>query len=136
MAVLQACQAELLKELDEGEGITPEAVKELRRATDLALRATKHTTRAVARSMAGMVTVAQPHRYKRKRQIFSHGCPDLQGWTVWRFSHRGGGEIQGSEAAISRFPPADSAQAQGNRATSDAGGALVPVFQRGYRDYN
>lgn len=33
MAVLQAYQAELLKELDEGEGMTPEAVKELRRAT-------------------------------------------------------------------------------------------------------
>ncbi len=57
MAVLQANQAELLKELDKGEGITPEAVKELRRATDLALRATKHTARAVARSMAGVVTV-------------------------------------------------------------------------------
>ena len=57
MAVLQAYQAELLKDLDEGEGITPEAVKELRRATDLALRATKHTARAVGRSMAGLITV-------------------------------------------------------------------------------
>ncbi len=33
----------------------PEAVKELRRATDLALRATKHTAWAVGRSMAGLV---------------------------------------------------------------------------------
>lgn len=33
----------MLKELDKGEGLTPEAVKELRQATDLALRATKHT---------------------------------------------------------------------------------------------
>lgn len=57
MAVLQAYQAELLKELDEGEGITPEAVKELRRATDLALRATKHTARAVGRTMAGLISV-------------------------------------------------------------------------------
>ncbi len=40
---LQAYQAELLKELDESEGLSPEAVKELRRVTDLALRATKHT---------------------------------------------------------------------------------------------
>lgn len=31
MALLQACQADVL---DEGEGLTPEAVKELRRATD------------------------------------------------------------------------------------------------------
>ncbi len=60
MAVLQTYQAELLKVLDEGEGITPEAVKELQQATDLALRATKHTARAVGRSMVGMVTWASP----------------------------------------------------------------------------
>ncbi len=53
MAILQAYQADILKEMDEGTGLTPEAVKELRRATDLALRATKHTARAVGRSMAG-----------------------------------------------------------------------------------
>lgn len=45
MGVLQAYQADVLKELDEGEGLTPEAVKELRRATDLAIRPTKHTVR-------------------------------------------------------------------------------------------
>ncbi len=45
----------MLKEMDEGTGLTPEAVKELRRATDLALRATKHTARTVGRSMAGSV---------------------------------------------------------------------------------
>ncbi len=56
MAVLQAHQAELFKELDKGESITPEAVKELRRAMDLELRATKHTARAVGHSMLGMVT--------------------------------------------------------------------------------
>ncbi len=39
----------------EGTGLTPEAVMELRRATDLALRATKHTARAVGRLMAGSV---------------------------------------------------------------------------------
>ncbi len=47
MAILQAYQADVLKEMDEGTGLTPEAVKELRRATDLALRATKHTARTV-----------------------------------------------------------------------------------------
>ncbi len=46
MAILQAYQVEVLKEMDEGDGVTPEAVKELRRATDLALCATKHTARA------------------------------------------------------------------------------------------
>ncbi len=51
MAILQAYQGDVLKEMDEGTGLTPEAVKELRRATDLALRATKHTARAVGRSI-------------------------------------------------------------------------------------
>ncbi len=55
MAILQAYQVEVLKEMDEGDGVTLEVVKELRRATDLALRATKHTARAVGRSMAGLV---------------------------------------------------------------------------------
>ncbi len=55
MAILQAYQADVLKEMDEGTGLTPEAVKELRRATELALRATKHTAHAVRRSMAGSV---------------------------------------------------------------------------------
>ncbi len=52
MAILQAYQADVLKEMDEGTGLTKEAVKELRRATDLALRSTKHTARTVGRSMA------------------------------------------------------------------------------------
>ncbi len=55
MPILQAYQADVLKEMDEGAGLTPEAVKELRRATDLALRATKHSARAVGRSMADSV---------------------------------------------------------------------------------
>ncbi|MCJ8739459.1 hypothetical protein PDJAM_G00047420 [Pangasius djambal] len=42
MAVLQAYQADLLKELDEGE-MPSEHLVELRRATDLSLRATKET---------------------------------------------------------------------------------------------
>ncbi len=55
MAILQAYQADVLKEMDEGTGLSPEAVKELRRATDLALRATKHTALAVGRSMVASV---------------------------------------------------------------------------------
>lgn len=41
MAVLQAYQADLLKDLDQGEGLSPEAVSELNVATDLALHATQ-----------------------------------------------------------------------------------------------
>ncbi len=53
IAILQAYQADVLKEIDEGGGLTPEAVKELRKATYLALRATKQTARAVGCSMVG-----------------------------------------------------------------------------------
>ncbi len=55
MAVLQAYQADLLKDLDQGQGLPPEAVSELRRTTDLALRATKQTAAAIGRLMAVMV---------------------------------------------------------------------------------
>ncbi len=41
MTVLQAYQADLLKELDEGEGVNAEDIKELRKTADLSLRATK-----------------------------------------------------------------------------------------------
>ncbi len=41
MAVLQAYQADLLKDLDKGQGLSPDEVAELRCTTDLALRATK-----------------------------------------------------------------------------------------------
>ncbi len=68
MAILQAYQADVLKEMDEGTGLTPEAVKELRRATHLALRATKHTARAVGRSMAGSVA-AEHHLWLNRTEI-------------------------------------------------------------------
>lgn len=55
MAILQAYQADLLKDLDEGEGPTPEDVAELRKAADLSLRATREAASAIGRSMAAMV---------------------------------------------------------------------------------
>ncbi|XP_048039521.1 uncharacterized protein LOC125264325 [Megalobrama amblycephala] len=55
MAVLQAYQADLLKDLDQGQGLSPDAVAELRQTTDLALRATKQTAASIGRSMAAMV---------------------------------------------------------------------------------
>ncbi len=55
MAVLQAYQADLLKDLDKGQGLSPDEVAELRRTTDLALRATKQAATAMGRSMAAMV---------------------------------------------------------------------------------
>ncbi len=55
MAVLQAYQADLLKDLDKGQSLSPDKVAELRRTTDLALRATKQAATAMDRSMAAMV---------------------------------------------------------------------------------
>ncbi len=83
MAILQAYQADVLKEMDEGTGLTPEAAKELRRATDLALRATKHTARAVGRSMAASV-VAERHLWlnlteiREKEKVFLMDAPISQ----------------------------------------------------------
>ncbi|KAI2655577.1 Transposon Ty3-G Gag-Pol polyprotein [Labeo rohita] len=57
MSVLQAYQADLLKELDEGEEIKDADIAEVRRTADLALRATKETARAIGRSIAALVAV-------------------------------------------------------------------------------
>ncbi len=83
MAILQAYQADVLKEMDKGAGLTPEAVKEMRRAADLALRATKHTAHAVGRSMAGSVA-AERHLWlnlteiREKEKVFLLDAPILQ----------------------------------------------------------
>ncbi len=61
MAILKAYRADVLKEMDEGTGLTPEAVKELRRAT-------KHTARAVGRSMAALVA-AERHLWLNLTEI-------------------------------------------------------------------
>ncbi len=83
MAILKAYQADVLKEMDEGTGLTPEAVKELRRATVLALRATKHTARAVGRSMAALVA-AERHLWlnltdiREREKVFLMDAPISQ----------------------------------------------------------
>ncbi len=56
MAILQVYQAKLLKSLDE-DGPDPEVFKELRRTTDLALRATKVTARAISHIMGNLVVL-------------------------------------------------------------------------------
>ncbi|XP_050956537.1 uncharacterized protein LOC127157344 [Labeo rohita] len=55
MAVLQAYQADLLKDLDKSQGLSPDEVAELRRTTYLDLRATKQAATAMGRSMGAMV---------------------------------------------------------------------------------
>lgn len=54
---LQAYQANLLKDLDESEGVDPDAIQELDQATDLSLRSTKETARAISHSMEALVAM-------------------------------------------------------------------------------
>ncbi|KAL0150120.1 hypothetical protein M9458_054547 [Cirrhinus mrigala] len=54
MAILQVCQAKVLKDLHKGVP-DPELLHELRSATDYALRATKVTAQALGRAMSTMV---------------------------------------------------------------------------------
>lgn len=56
MAILQVFQAKLLRSLDESSSSEP-AFRDLRSATDLALRATKATAQAIGRSMANLVVL-------------------------------------------------------------------------------
>ncbi|KAI2663377.1 Transposon Ty3-G Gag-Pol polyprotein [Labeo rohita] len=80
MSVLQAYQADLLKELDEGEEIKDADIAEVRRTADLALRATKETARAIGRSMAALVA-AERHLWltlsdmKEKDRVFLLDAP-------------------------------------------------------------
>lgn len=80
MAVLQAYQADLLKELDEGEELRSDDISELRRTADLSLRATKETARAIGRSMAALVA-AERHLWltlsdmKEKDRVFLMDAP-------------------------------------------------------------
>ncbi len=58
--MLQAYQADLLKDLDKGPGLSPDEVAELFRTTDLALRAT---------------SVGKPGRYWEEREGFLLDAP-------------------------------------------------------------
>ncbi|KAI5108305.1 hypothetical protein C0J45_1899, partial [Silurus meridionalis] len=55
MSVLQAYQADLLQDLDEGLSSGADDIKDLLRAADLTLWATRHTARAVGQTMAALV---------------------------------------------------------------------------------
>ncbi|KAL0185429.1 hypothetical protein M9458_021126, partial [Cirrhinus mrigala] len=55
--VLQAYQADLIKDLDKGQVLSPDKVAELRHTTDVALRATKQAATAIGRS----IVVAERH---------------------------------------------------------------------------
>lgn len=56
MAVLQVFQAKLLRSMDET-GPDPDAFRDLRSATDLALHTTKATAQAIGRAMANQAVL-------------------------------------------------------------------------------
>ncbi len=121
MAVLQAYQADLLKELDEGKQISSSDVGELMRTADLALRATKETARAIGRSMAALVA-AKRHLWltlsdmKEKERVFLMDAPlvpsglfgDAVDSVVDRYQ-----EARKQAAAFQRFLPRRSIAAAG-----------------------
>ncbi len=80
MSVLQAYQADLLKEMDEREAMSSDDILELRRTADLALRTTKEIARAIGRSMPAMVA-AERHLWltlsdiKDKDRVFLSDAP-------------------------------------------------------------
>lgn len=62
MPILQAYQADLLRDLDEGEGVGPDTMKVLCHDTDLSLGAIKETACAISHSMAAMVALVGTSR--------------------------------------------------------------------------
>lgn len=54
MSILQAYQADPLKDMDDCEEVSADAIRELRRTTDLSLRATKEMAKSVGLSMAAL----------------------------------------------------------------------------------
>ncbi len=133
MAVLQAYQADLLKDVSTGGSIDEEAFLELRRATDLSLRATKQMARAIGRSMAAMVSTER-HLWlnltgiKDKDRTFLLDAPispsglfgDAVNTVATRFR-----EAKRYEEAFVRFLPRH-AQESGTSATRSRPG-LVPL---------
>ncbi len=78
--MLQAYQADLLKELDKGKQVYSNDIVKQRRTADLVLRATKETARAIGRSKAALV-VAERHLWltlsdmKEKDRVFQMDAP-------------------------------------------------------------
>lgn len=78
--VLQVYQEDLLKDLDKGQGLSPEVVSELLCTMDLDLRVTKQTAAAIVRSMAAMVVTQRhlwlnlAHMMEKDYNFFWHIC--------------------------------------------------------------
>ncbi|CAM4673876.1 unnamed protein product [Leuciscus chuanchicus] len=119
MATLQVFQAKLLRSMDES-GPDPDTFKDLRSATDLALRATKTTAQALGRNMASLV-VLERHLWLNLTEIRdadktafldSPVTPSgLFGPSVSGFAERFT-EAQKASSAMKHFLPKRSSSAQ------------------------
>ncbi|CAM4721262.1 unnamed protein product [Leuciscus chuanchicus] len=89
MSILQAYQADLLRDMDDCEEVSADAIRELRRATDLSLRATKETAKSVGRSMAALVAT------ERHLWLGTRRSPDAQGVKMLRVVPSGEGRFRG-----------------------------------------
>lgn len=69
VALLQSYQTDLLKDLNEGHRLSPEAVAKLRWTMELTLKATKQTATAIARSMMALV-VTESYRVALLHQAY------------------------------------------------------------------
>ncbi len=109
MTVLQAYQADLLKDLDKGQGLSPDEVAELRRTTDLALRATKQAATAMGRSMAAMVVTerhlwGEPGRYREEKEGLSARCSGLAFWAFRYLRWEGSWQVREAKARSAANP--------------------------------
>ncbi|XP_067310883.1 platelet-activating factor receptor-like [Pseudorasbora parva] len=80
MAIVQAYQADLLRDLDSSDAVGGDIITELRSSADLALRATKETARCVGRSMAALVATERhlwlnPTDIKEREKAFLLDAP-------------------------------------------------------------
>ncbi len=108
IAILQASHAEVLKETGDGGGVTPEAVKELRRAADLALRATKHTVKHTSGFLSSELCRLQAlYMWEGMPSTFpniSIPWPRLYGLIRSRLHARGCCELSSSSARFMSLP--------------------------------
>ncbi|KAL0151599.1 hypothetical protein M9458_053116, partial [Cirrhinus mrigala] len=118
-------QADLLKELDEGDEIKDSDISELRRTADLSLRATKETAYAIGRSMAALVA-AERHLWltlsdmkEKDREAVLPTLPVLQG------------EAVSSEHPPRFLPPGNVAEPGSSPPPRGSSGPLVQVLPAG-----
>ncbi len=117
MAVLQVYQADLLKELDKGEGFNAKDISELRKTADLSRHQGDHPSHLSVYGSSGgsgEASLVDPVGYQRPQQGLPSGRSAIIFWPFrWRCwlcrrQAPGGGEADGGIPAVSLSPLASS----------------------------